>query len=769
MFTRIGKFTVRRRRGVLVASALFVVTAAALGATVFGRLSSGGFADPSSESERAVTALKETFGTGSPNLVLLVDAAPADATAGSPKVDAPSAQAEAERLTDRLRARPEVLEVASYWSLGKVAPLRSDTGATALIVVRTSGKEGGVEQAQAVADSVVGRHGPLTVHAAGQGPVFHAVSTTIQDDLAKAESIAIPLTILLLVVVFGGLVAAGLPLIVGVTAVFGTFLTLWVITLFTDVSIFSINLVTALGLGLAVDYSLFIVSRFREEVASGRNPDAAVVRTVETAGRTVAVSALTVAVSLSALLVFPLYFLRSFAYAGIGVTVVSAAASLLTLPALLAVTGRRIDSLRLGRRRTRSAARSLESGFWHRTATFVMRHPVVVGGSIVGVLIVLGAPFLRVDFGTPDERVLPADNPTRIQTTRLSTEFTSHEASSFPVVAQRAAGGDAAIGATAASISSLPNVGRVDASTGRYIDGRLVIGPDPSLAGYVATGAARFNVVPTVEPVSDAGQRLVSDIRSGRYPVGDVLVGGRAASLVDTKASIVDRLPWAIAIIVLATFVLLFLMFGSVLVPLKAIVLNVLSLSATFGAMVWIFQDGHLSGFLGFTPTGLTDTTTPILMFCIAFGLSMDYEVFLLSRIKEEHDRTGDNTASVAAGLEKTGRIVTAAAALLAITFIATGTSDVTFIKLFGLGLALAVVMDATLVRAGLVPAFMRLAGEANWWAPAPLRRIHDRFGFSESDGPDQHDRGTDGPHDPTDDRADPDDPGKRERVTVSG
>jgi RND superfamily putative drug exporter len=572
--------------------------------------------------------------------------------------------------------------------------------------------------------------------------VFGSVSHTIEGDLARAESVAVPITLVLLVLVFGGLVAAGLPLLVGAVAVLGTFFTLWVVATFTDVSIFSINLVTALGLGLAIDYSLFIVSRFREELAARpsrfRRVDdralvaEAVVRTVETAGRTIAVSALTVAISLSALLVFPLYFLRSFAYAGIGVTLVAAVASVVALPALLAVLGRRVDAGRVLHRNRRSAP--AESGFWLRTAHRVMRRPVLVSVVVVSFLLFLGAPFLGVVFGTPDQRVLPAGDEARMATERLGVEFASDEAWAFPVLLRGDGGGGTAddeVDPFAAELSSFEGVARVDAPTGRYIDGVQVVPADASLEGYRDGDLVRLNVVPTVEPVSTEGEQLVERIRTADVEA-EVLVGGAAAQLVDSKAAIGARLPLAIGIIVVATFVLLFLMFGSVLVPLKAILLNVLSLTATFGAMVWVFQDGNGAGLLGFTATGMTDTTTPILMFCIAFGLSMDYEVFLLSRIKEEYDRTGDNTEAVAVGLQRTGRIVTAAAGLLAVTFIAFATSDITFIKLFGLGLALAVVMDATLVRATLVPAFMKLAGDANWWAPAWLRRVHDRFGFSE-------------------------------------
>jgi RND superfamily putative drug exporter len=462
----------------------------------------------------------------------------------------------------------------------------------------------------------------------------------------------------------------------------------------------------------------------------GFEPDEAVVRTVERAGRTVAFSALTVAVSLSALLVFPLYFLRSFAYAGVAVVLVAAIASIFSLPALLAVVGRRVDGGRLVRRREKVRE---GAGFWHRMASTVMRHPVPIATAVIAVLVFLGLPFLRVHFSLPDERVLPTSAPSRVVSEELRRDFGSSEQNAFPVVLPERVS-DAAVGRYAGALSKLNGVERVDAVTGSYIRGTRVLPPGPATRRFATNPAAGtwLSVVPAGEPLSSAGEQLAHAVRAVPAPAAR-LVGGDAAQLDDTKAAIGAKLPLAAGIIAISTFVLLFLMFGSVVVPLKALVLNTLSLTATFGAMVWIFQEGHGAGLLNFTPTGSLDTTTPILMFCIAFGLSMDYEVFLLSRIKEEHDRTGDNIHSVATGLEHTGSIVTAAAMLLAVTFLAFATSGVSFIKLFGIGLTVAVIVDATIVRATLVPAFMRLAGEANWWAPAPLRRFHDRFGLRES------------------------------------
>jgi RND superfamily putative drug exporter len=729
MFTRLGQLIVRRRRTVLVATLLGLVVAVVVGAGVFSALTNGGFDDPRSESTRAIETLDEEFDTGSADLVAIVTASGGD-------VDADDVVAAGSALTAELAAIEGTDDVASYWSLGAPAPLRSTEGDRALVLMRFPGAEEDPERIATI-ETIIDEYSGLqrdgiTVGLAGTEPVFAAIGETIKGDLARAEMIAVPLTLLLLLFVFGGLVAAGLPVLVGAVSVFGAFMVLWTVTLFTNVSIFSINLVTALGLGLAIDYSLFIVSRFREERARGRSVDDAVIRTVETAGRTVAFSAITVAISLSALLIFPLYFLRSFAYGGIGVLVVAMLISVVSLPALLAVLGPRVDSLRLFHRRDVHVG----EGFWHRLATGVMRRPGMVAIAGVTVLVALGLPFLNVEWGVPDDRVLPASAEVRQQSDILRNEFDSSEGDAFAIVAT---GGtdDASIAAFASEVSRVDGVARVDSAVGRFVDGANVV-TDPSLVQFASRSSASgdatwFNVVPEVEPISVEAEEMVSVLRSIDAPFDETLVGGASAALVDSKSAIFSLVPIAAVIIVVATFALLFLMFGSLLVPVKAIVLNVLSLTATFGLMVWVFQEGNGADLLGFTPTGLTDISMPILMFCVAFGLSMDYEVFLLSRIKEEYDLTGDNDLAVAVGLEKTGRLVTAAALLLSITFFAFATSGVTFIKLFGLGLAVAVLVDAFIVRSTLVPALMKLAGDWNWWAPAPLRRLHDRFGISET------------------------------------
>jgi putative drug exporter of the RND superfamily len=727
MLTRLGRFTVRRRKLVLVATFLLVLVAGALGSGVADRLTAGGFADPKSESEQAKDLLDRQFGATRPNLVLLVTPRRGD-------VDAPVTADAGGALTRELAREPGVSNVVSYWSLGEAAPLRSRSGDRALVLAAIRGDEDRVNERIKELSPRYTRHAPaVDVAVGGQAEVFRQVSDQVTDDLGKAERIAIPITLLLLVVVFGGIVAAGLPVLVGVLAILGTLLALFAISSITDVSIYSMNLTTALGLGLAIDYSLFVVSRFREELRGGLEPHDAVVRTVETAGRTVAGSALTVAASLGAMLLFPLVFLRSFAYAGIAVSLIAAVGAIVFLPALLAVLGHRVDALQLWKR----APKPVGQGMWHRVATAVMRRPVPIATAAVVLLVVLGIPFLHLHIGLGDDRVLPAGRSSRQVQNVIRHDFASNEAGALEVVAPNADPSDgAALGRYAATLSRLRGVARVDSATGSYVDGGQVPAPAALTERFQsdAVNGTWLSVVPAVEPLSDAGEALAHDVRDATSPIGKTLVAGPGAELVDSKDSLFGRLPWAGAWIAVATFVLLFLMFGSLLVPVKALVLNVLSLSATLGAMVWIFQDGHLSGVLDFTATGSLVATMPVLMFCVAFGLSMDYEVFLLSRIKEEHDRTHDNVASVATGLERTGRIVTAAAVLISVVLVVFATSGVSFIKLFGVGLALAVLMDAFVIRATLVPAFMRLAGEANWWAPRPLARLYERFGIRESE-----------------------------------
>ncbi|HEX2903658.1 MAG TPA: MMPL family transporter [Jatrophihabitans sp.] len=719
MFARLTALVVHRRRWVLIASGAVLLGFALAAAGTFSVLKTGGFDNPSSGSSQARAVLNDRFG-GAPNLVLLV--APADGNLNS-------AAGSAATVTADLRQDSAVDSVASWWTSHSDS-LRSTDGRTGLITAHVTGDESqAAERARHIIDRVTTSSGPVTVRAGGQLGVGNDVTNQVGKDLAVAEAIAVPLTIILLLLAFGSVVAAALPLSVGLIAIAGAFATLDVLGHLTNVSTYAINLTTAMGLGLAVDYSLLIVNRFREELAAGRDTETAVGNTLRTAGRTVLFSSATVAVALAAMLVFPLYFLRSFAYAGIGVVLIAMLASLTTLPALLAVLGPRVNAGRVRRNRPVRAA-SEESRFWRRIATTVMRRPVLTAAPVILVLLVLGSPFLHISFATPDDRVLPSSLTSRQVGNELRSHYADNAAAADYVVIEGSPS-TAAVRDYADRVSRLPSVTSVVDST-RVISQGTSVGPGQP--GLTAAGVQYLIVNGPTDGGSAAAQRLVTDIRSLSGPAGGrVLVGGGPAELVDSKAGIAAGLPWAAAWIALSTFVLLFLFTGSVLLPVKALVLNVLSLSAVFGAMVWVFQDGHLSGPLGFTP-GPINTSMPVLLFCIAFGLSMDYEVFLLSRIAEQRTLGAGNAEAVAAGLARTGRIVSTAAALLSVTFLAFGTSRVSFLQLFGIGTAIAIIIDATLVRGVLVPAFMRLAGDWNWWAPAPLARLHRRFGLSESD-----------------------------------
>ncbi|MFC5217202.1 MMPL family transporter [Streptomyces coerulescens] len=711
--------TARPRLSLLVA---LVITALAVlaGSGVADRLGSGGWEDPDAESTYATKALEREFPASQPNLLLLVDA-------GDASVDDPAVAAQAQRLVTRLSGEKGVIGVGSYWQT-KSPALRAEDGHEALIAARITGEEKQMgETLDRIAPEFRGAHGPVEVSVGGPVAVRHEMQTTIQEDLLRAEVIALPVTLVLLVMVFGSAVAALLPLGIGIVAILGTNAVLRGLTEFTDVSVFAMNLTTALGLGLAVDYALFIVRRFREELAKGAEPLGAVGTALRTAGRTVLFSALTVAVSLAAMLLFPQYFLRSFAYAGIAVVLLAAAAALILLPAALVLLGHRVNALDLRKvlRRGRAkesdqAAGASEGKGWARTANLVMRRAPFFALGTTAVLVLLGLPFLGVKFGTADDRQLPASAESHVVQQHIRDDFPGSPGGGLEVLAEGRAT-EAQYADYKERIGALPEVLRVD--------GPLVKGE-----------SAYFTVLPKGEAVDDPAQGLVHDLRATEAPF-DTKVTGAAAVLVDSKDAIGERLPLAAAFIAIVTLLLVFLLTGSVLIPIQAVVLNALSLTAMFGAVVWVFQDGHLSGLLGFTSPGSIETTLPVLMFCVAFGLSMDYGVFLLSRIKEEYDTTGDHDEAVRHGLQRTGGLITAAAVILAVVMVAIGTSRVTNTKMLGLGIALAVLMDAMIVRSLLVPAVMRLTGRATWWAPGPLRRLHDRFGLSESDGePEQAD-----------------------------
>ena len=721
MLERLGEFVFRRARSVLVVAEVLLAGAAVLGMGAFGKLQSGGFDDPNSPSSRAATAIGDQFG-GATNLVLLVRP-----TTGS--VDDASVRAAGEQLTERLSHEADLTNVASYWTTHSPA-MRSHDGTQAIAVAHVTGDNTQLgARTKTILDRYVSTGGPLTITAGGDAAVNHDINGQVGKDLAIAESIAVPVTLLLLVLAFGSVVAALLPLVIGLVAILGTFAELDLLAGVTSVSVFAINLTTALGLALGVDYALLLVARFREQLFAGADVRTATVTTVRTAGRTIAFSAATVVMALAALSVFPQFFLRSFAYAGMGVVAIAALAALFVVPALLTVLGTRVNALRLPWSRVHT--RGPESPLWGRLAAAVGRRPALAALPVVAVLLLVAVPLTGVTFGTPDQRALPTSAPSRQVADTLQNDFAGFGHAAADIVTTGPVDRTDLTG-YAQRVSALPGVLTVASSAGTFAHGALVA-RGPADAGYGRPDAQRLSVATTLATKSAQATDLVNAIRAIPGPAGTTaLVGGADAAQIDAEHAIGTRLPLAALLIIVSTFVLLFAFTGSVVQPLRALVLNAIGLSATLGAMVWIFQDGHLRSLLGFTPQP-TDTSMTVLLFCVAFGLSMDYEVILTSRIKELHDDGASTTDAVTQGLARTGRIVSTAAGLLAVSFFAFGTSSVGFLQMFGLGSGLAILIDAILIRGVLVPAAMALLGSAAWYAPAPLRRLHGRIALREA------------------------------------
>lgn len=728
MFATLARFTTHRSRLVLYLSGVLLVLAGALGGGVISTLSAGGFTDSSTESARTAEVLDGRFGSGAPNLTLLVT--------DERGVDDPAVGAAGARLTERIGAEDGVEQALSYWTLGKAPALRGEGGDSAMVLVRISGDEDEVQKTlERIQPEYDGTVEGLETRVGGVAVANKEITETTSDDLLLIEMVTFPVLLVVMLFVFRSVVAALVPLAVAGLTIVSVFLTLRILTLFTDVSVLATNVATGLGLGLAIDYGLILVKRYREELHGGAGTDEAIATALRTAGRTVLFSAVTVALALAGLLVFPFYFLRSFAYAGIPTALLAALVSITFLPALLKALGPRIDKGRvLGRGKEEKPPKPEAERFWYRLATNVMRFPVPVAVAVIGLLLFLGSPFLSLHMSLADDRVLPADTQSRQISDIIREDFSAQESQALNVVLNDTPPtGERSTDAYAQKLSTLGNVARVDSEAGSFAAGEQVAPPGPGSERFSADNSTYLSVIPKSESLSEEGEKLVKDIRTTEAPY-DIQVGGPAAELVDSLDSMYGKLPAALGIIGVTTFVLLFLFTGSLVLPLKALVLNCLSLSATFGVLVWGFQDGHLEGIVGdFTVTDTITWTVPVLLFCIAFGMSMDYEVFLLSRIKEEWDRSGDNQLAVARGLERTGAMVTAAAGLIAIVWLGFVLSGISYLKAIGLGLAVAVLMDATLVRGALVPAFMRLAGRANWWAPAPLARFHKKFGLREA------------------------------------
>ena len=695
MFDKLGSVIVAKSKLIFAIYLIAVVLAGGIGSAVFGKLDSGGYSDPKSDSAKAFTYLTDVFKVKDPAVVLVVET--------KDGITNPSAIASATKLENQLKTESGVDSTLSYWSAGGAPSLKSTDGKSAYLFiysddvvwdnVQSLGKE-----IQAKYD---GKFEDLTVYASGTGVFAHAINTKISEDLKLSESISIPLTFILLIFVFGGLVASAMPLLVGVSAILGSFLVIYLLTLVTGVSIFALNLITGLGLGLGIDYALLIVNRFREELHAGRSVDESIKRTVNTAGKTVFYSGLTIVITLAALVLFPQMFLKSFGYAGVTVVVMAVLGALVALPALLAILGTRIDKLVV----RKSSITPKEDGRWADTARFVMRRPVAVVMLSLIILTVLAAPIKNMVFSQVDSRVLPASNSAALASKIISDRFPGQEGNPIEIIVPNGATMGTQINQYTTEIAQVPGIVRIGDS-------------------QVSGNDVRVTAIHSMGPRTPAAEVLIKEIRKIRAPEG-TLIGGVAADYADTQIGIAKTMPWALLWIAIGVLILLFVFTGSIILPIKAIILNILSLSATLGVITWIFVDGHLKWLVGdFTVTGSVDTGSIILVAVVAFGLSMDYEVFLLSRIKEEHDAGRSNIESVATGLQRSARIITAAAGLLAIVFASFMLSGVTSIKMLGFGVAFAILLDASLVRALLVPALMRLFGERNWWAPKSMKRF---------------------------------------------
>ncbi|WP_372404245.1 MMPL family transporter [Streptomyces luteireticuli] len=734
MLTRLARLAIDRPKPVLIGALLVVIACGVFGVSVLDRFKEGGFVPPDAESARASRIVDRHFTGAQPNLIVAVTS--------DDGADSPTARRAGDTVTSWLASRHDIGGVRSYWRLGPRdgGALRSDDGRSALITARIDADDTDLPKVSRRIKADLPRPDGVTLRVGGYGIMTDELNSRTVKDATVGEAVAFPVSLVVLVVVFGSLIAAGLPLLVGAVSIVTTLAILRLVTAFADVSIYALNMTTLLGLALGIDYSLFIVSRYREELRAGHGLQDAVLRTVRTAGRTVVFSGVTVALALAALIVFPVFFLKSFAYVGIAVVLVAVLTAVLVLPAALTLLGHRVDRLdvrvplrRLLRLRPPHAV-AAERSRWYRMVVVVTRHAVPVAALTVAGLLLLGAPFLSSKWGYPDDRVISASVSEARQVGDLLRDGFAEDASAATtVVLPGYGGGEGPLAGYATGLSRVPGVSEVTSGAGTFVHGDRVA---PSSQGLINDAGAVLRVGTAADPYSADGKRLLSALRAVPAP-GERLFAGAAAENEDVLDALAEPLPLAAGLMALAMFVLLFLFTGSLVLPLKALVMNALSLGAAFGAMVWVFQEGHLSGLLGFTATGYLVANVPVLMFCVAFGLSMDYEVFLLARIREEwlasgRTTTEDNTRAVALGVARTGRVFTAAALLMAIVLVGMGISKVSFLQMCGLGLALTVLVDAVFVRCLLAPAMMRLLGRFNWWAPAPLARLHGRIGLTE-------------------------------------
>ncbi len=720
MFLSLGSFVVKHRKRILISYLITVLVTGVIGAGMFGSLKSQGYDDLGSDSAAVATVLKDEFNATDASVILVIDT--------GRLIDDPTSVAAANQITEAVAAEVNIKSVVSYWNSGNLAEFKSKDGTAGLVMVYF---DSGISNEEAAATALKLQtkydrtESDTRTFVGGIEVLYNSINTQIGNDLKKAELIAVPLNILMLLVVFGAAVAAGLPMFVALGSITGSFFVLYILTQFTDVSIFALNLITGLGLGLGIDYALLIVNRFREELNSTNDVATSVVRTVATAGKTVFSSGATIALVLASMLLFPQYFLKSFAYAGVSVVLFAVLASVVALPAALAMLGHKVNKGKI----RRGDLHPKETGAWSWLATNVMKRPVIITLGTITVLLALASPALDAKFSQVDDRVLPASNPAAIASDQLRIRFESQ----IPIeILLPIAASAQQVNDYARKLASDVNVVRVLTSDS-LIQGEVVTQVPPEQGVAASIAYHRITVFSNVESRNKDAQQLITRLRAFPTPVEGALMGGQAAIFTDSQNGISENLPAVLGWLAFATFIVLFLYTGSVILPIKALILNVLSLSATLGLLVWIFQYGNAKWLVGdFTVTGSLDTSTLVLVAIVAFGLSMDYELFLLSRIKEERDAGADTTASVTAGLQKSGRIITAAAILIAIVFACFITSGITSIKMLGFGIAFAIILDATVVRGLLVPALMRIAGDWNWWAPAPLRRLHQKIGLAD-------------------------------------
>lgn len=712
MMAVLARLATRRPWRIIAVAAIFMAVAVVVGGSLTGALAPGGFEDPGTEFVQARERLEEAGDIGpAPAIVALVDAgAPVASGAGREHV---------ERVAAAIAADRDVASVITAFNGGGDALVSQDgTKSYMAVFLRPVDEAAAADAVERIGEALDGEQG---VQLGGPAAVGHQVGDIVGSDLARAELIAFPIIFLLSLWVFRGVVAALLPSLMGGFVIFGGFLAVGLANAVTPLSVYALNLVIGLSLGLALDYSLLIVSRYREEIAATGPGVEALTRTLRTAGRSVVFSAVTVAAAIAGLMLFPQPFLYSMGIGGVMVALIAAVAAVVVLPAVLALLGTRVNAWAPARWRARSEAadQELRSGFWVVLSRAVMRRPAIVAVATAALLVVLALPAFGINFTSVDARSLPSDVEARVVEDTIATEFPENRTNPVFVAVEAPtgdAGAAASVAAYAQELAGLPDVA-------------LVAPPVP-----LGEDTWRIDLYSDAEPLSDPAQALVGRVRAHDAP-HPVLVGGLTASFVDQKDSIAAHLPWAILAISLTTIVALFLMTGSLILPIKAVIMNMLTLGASLGILVWIFQDGRLEGLLGYESVGAIDITSPLLLGALAFGLSTDYAVFLLSRIKEEHDGGRETADAVAVGLQRTGRIVTAAALLFAVAVGAFVTSDILMIKQLGLGTAVAVLIDATIIRALLVPSLMGLFGRWNWWAPPPLARLHRRFGFSESGG----------------------------------